>query len=186
VYKGGTTTMSTTKDKSGYLYVLAHPDLPGYYKLGQTTKHPTKRLKIHNTSFERILGKLAQLTGKPWQLIYYVPVTDPRRAESAFLWYDVLPRWDNLEINKGDISGVIEEIKTSSYLDQVRYNEMINSELRGHDIETLLIQLKGSWSRDGVVEACEVMIKNVKEERRSRDKRRRQYPDGSWSDDFFK
>jgi predicted GIY-YIG superfamily endonuclease len=175
--------MSATEKRTGYLYVLAHPDLPGYYKLGQTTKHPEKRLKTHNSQKERLLGKIVERTGKPWQLIYYVPVTDARRGESATLWYDVLPRWDNLELNAGSIIGAIEDLKSNLYLDQTRYAEMLETELLFYDYEAILKTLEREWSRDGLSETCEAMIKEMKVERRSKDKRRRQNPDGSWNDD---
>ena len=175
--------MSATDKKTGYLYVLAHSELPGYYKLGQTTKHPEQRLKTHNSDKERILGKIVQRTGKPWQLIYYVPVTNARRAESATLWYDVLPRWDNLELNAGDIISAIEDLKRNPYLDQARYAVMLETELVFYDYESILSALEREWSREGLPMTCEAMIKEIKVERRSKDKRRRQNPDGSWNDD---
>jgi hypothetical protein len=175
--------MSATTKKNGYLYVLAHPDLPGYYKLGQTTKHPEERLKTHNTDKQRILGKIVQRTGRPWLLIYFVPVTDARRAESATLWYDVLPRWDNLELSTGSVEDAVQDIRKSPYLDQTRFSEMLNSELLFYDQTALLQTLERAWSRDGLSESSEAMIRDLKAERRSRDRRRRQYPDGSWSDD---
>jgi hypothetical protein len=95
----------------------------------------------------------------------------------------VLPRWDNLELNAGDIIIVIEDIIKNPYLDKARYAEMLKTELVSFDYKALIIALEQEWSRDGLAEACEVMIKEVKVERRSKDKRRRQYPDGSWNDD---
>ncbi|MCD1653561.1 hypothetical protein K7J14_02465 [Treponema zuelzerae] len=161
------------KENTGYLYVLFHPDLPHYYKLGQTTKHPMERLKSHNTDRTKILGKLVQLTNKPWQLIYYVPVTNPRKAESATLWYDVLPRWDNLELNNGDVIVVIEDIIKSPYLDQDKYNFLLGTELVFYDYKSLIESFERGWERDGLVDQCDELIKKVKDERLKNDKRHR-------------
>lgn len=161
------------KENAGYLYVLLHPDLPHYYKLGQTTKHPTERLKNHNTVKTKILGKIVQFTNKPWQLIYYVPVTNPRKAESATLWYDVLPRWDNLELNNGDVAVVIEDIIKSPYLDQDKYMYLLETELVFYDYKFFIESFEREWERDGLVAECDKMIKKVKEERLQNDNRRR-------------
>lgn len=170
--------MSAPTKKNGYLYVLVHPDLPGYHKLGQTTKHPSQRLKEHNNQKARFIGKIVQRTGRPWQLLYYIPVTDPRRAESATLWYDVLPRWDNLELSSGDVRGAIEDIKRSPYLERQKYAEMITTELSSYDYERILRDLAHEWSRDGTAERCEALIEQLKTERNRTDRRRRQFPNG--------
>src|SRR5208282_6189823 len=106
-----------------------------------------------------------------------------RRGESATLMYDILPRWDNLELNVGGIVDAIEDLKRNPYLDQARYAEMLETELLPYDYEVRLKALEREWSRDKLSETCEAMIKEMKVERRSKDKRRRQNPDGSWNDD---
>lgn len=110
------------KAKSGYLYLLTHPCLPEYLKLGYTTNHPRARLKEHNSHGKKFLGQIVQRTAKPWQLIYYVPVTDVRSAESYF--YDLVPRFGNLELMRASpIEGVIAEgLKRNAYLDEARYS----------------------------------------------------------------
>jgi len=160
---------------SGYLYVLIHSALPNYYKLGQTTKHPIERLKSHNNDKTRILGKLAQLTNKPWQMLYYVPVNNPRKAESATLWYDVLPRWDNLELNNGEVISAIEDMIKSPYLDKERYKYLLETELLYYDYKAMIITIKKEWEGEGVVEECEKMMLKVKEERNKNDNRRKYY-----------
>jgi hypothetical protein len=158
------------KARPGYLYLLTHPDLPGYFKLGHTTKHPQARLKEHNSDGKKFLGQIVQRTGKLWQLIYYVPVTDARRAESYF--YDVFPRFGNLELMSGSIEGIIEqELKGNPYLDKARYAEMQEDELRDYDVNPLLDSIRAEWARDGVAEACEEMLGELKEERDRNDRR---------------
>ena len=83
----------------------------------------------------------------------------------------------------GSIIGAIEDLKSNLYLDQTRYAEMLETELLFYDYEAILKTLEREWSRDGLSETCEAMIKEMKVERRSKDKRRRQNPDGSWNDD---
>ena len=158
------------KARPGYLYLLAHPDLPGYFKLGHTTKQPQARLKEHNGHGKKFLGQIVQRTGKLWQLIYFVPVTDARRAESYF--YEVLPRFGNLELMRGPIEGVIEqELKRNPYLDVARYAELQEEELRDYDVHALLESMRAEWAQDGVIEACERMVGELTEERRRKDGR---------------
>ena len=159
------------KARPGYLYLLTHPDLPGYVKLGYTTKHPQARLKEHNSHGKKFLGQIVQRTARLWQVIYYVPVTDARRAESYF--YDVLPRFGNLELMRlSPIEGVIEQgLKRNTYLDETRYAEMQEDELRDYDVNALLDSMRAEWSRDGVAEACEEMLGELTEERRRNDRR---------------
>lgn len=163
------------KGRPGYLYLLAHPDLPEYFKLGHTTKQPRARLREHNSHGKKFLGQIVQRTGKLWQLIYFVPVTDARRAESYF--YDVLPRCGNLELMRGPIKGVIEqELKRNPYLDEVRYVQLQEAELRNYDVDALLESIRGELAQDGVTDACEKMVCELTEERRRKDGRSR-YPD---------
>lgn len=159
------------KARPGYLYLLTHPDLPEYFKLGYTTKHPQVRLKEHNSHGKEFLGQIVQRTAKVWQLVYYVPVTDARRAESYF--YDVCPRFGNLELMRiSSIEGVIEqELKRHPYLDKARYAEMQENELRGYDVDALLDSLRAEWARDGVAEACEEMLGELTEGRDRNDRR---------------
>jgi hypothetical protein len=159
------------KARPGYLYLLMHPDLPEYFKFGYTIKHPRARLNEHNSQGKKFLGQIVHRTAKPWQLIYYVPVTDARRAESYF--YDVFPRFGNLELMRGmQIEGVIEqELIRNPYLDKTRYTEMQEDELRDYDVNALLDSMRAEWARDGVAEACEEMLGELKEERRRNDRR---------------
>lgn len=159
------------KAKPGYLYLLMHPDLPGYFKLGHTTKHPQARLKEHNSDRKKFLGQIVLQTGSLWQLIYYVPVTDARRAESYV--YDVLPRFGNLELMSGSpIEGVIEqELKRNPYPDQARYAELQKDELRNYDVDALLESMRAKWVRDGVAHACEEMLRKLTGERDRNDRR---------------
>lgn len=160
------------KARPGYLYLLTHPDLPEYFKLGYTTKHPQARLKEHNSQGKKFLGQIVQRTAKLWQLIYYVPVTDARRAESYF--YDVWPRFGNLELMRvSPIEGVIERgLKRNPFLDEARYAEMQQDEFRDYDVNALLDSMRAGWARDGVAEACEEMlIRELTEERDRNDRR---------------
>lgn len=159
------------KARPGYLYLLTHPDLPEYFKLGYTTKHPQARLKEHNSQGKKFLGQIVQRTAKLWQLIYYVPVTDARRAESYF--YDVWPRFGNLELMRvSPIEGVIERgLKRNPFLDEARYAEMQQDEFRDYDVNALLDSMRAGWARDGVAEACEEMLRELTEERDRNDRR---------------
>ena len=159
------------KAKSGYLYLLMHPDLPGYFKLGHTTKHPQARLKEHNSDGKKFLGQIVQQTGSLWQLIYYVPVTDARRAKSYF--YDVFHRFGNLELMRGSpIEGISEYgLKRNPYLDEARYVELQENELRDYDVDALLESMRAKLVRDGVAHACEAMLGKLKEERDRNDRR---------------
>lgn len=159
------------KARPGYLYLLTHPDVPEYIKFGYTTKHPQARLKEHNSHAKKFLGQIVQRTARLWQLIYYVPVTDARSAESYF--YDVVPRFGNLELMRvSPIEGVIEqELKQSPYLDKTRYAEMREDELRDYDVDALLDSMRAEWARNGVAEACEEMLRELKDERNRNDRR---------------
>lgn len=168
--------MATIK-KAGYLYVLVNPRLPNYFKLGQTTKHPTERLKDHNSNKNRILGKIAQITKSPWQLLYYVPVTNARKAESATLWNDILPRWDNLELYKGDIIPVVEDIIKSPYLDLERYHTVLATELIHYDYKSILTILEKDWGNEHLSLEADRIVQEVKKEREANDKR---HVSGSW------
>ena len=56
---------------------------------------------------------------------------------------------------------------------------MLETELTFYDYKALLKAIEREWSRDGLLETCEAIVKEIKVERRSKDKRRRQNPDGS-------
>lgn len=70
--------------KSGYLYVLVHPSDPNLYKVGQTTRHPEKRLVEHNSDFAKHAGRIVKETGQKWAIKTYIPVPDTNWAESTF------------------------------------------------------------------------------------------------------
>lgn len=70
--------------KSGYIYVLIHPSDPNLYKVGQTTRHPEKRLVEHNSDFAKHAGRIVKETGQKWQLKTYISVPDTNWAESTF------------------------------------------------------------------------------------------------------
>lgn len=70
--------------KSGYLYVLVHPSDPNLYKVGQTTRHPEKRLVDHNSDFAKHAGRIVKDTGQKWELKTYISVPDTNWAESTF------------------------------------------------------------------------------------------------------
>jgi hypothetical protein len=157
--------------RQGYLYMLMHPDVPEYFKLGCATEHPQVRLKEHNTHGKNFLGQIVQRTGKRWQLIYYVPVTDAQRAESYF--HEVFPRFGGLESRGGSsIEDVIKDgLKQNHYLDEARHAEMRQDELRDYDTDRLLNSMRAEWARDGVAEAYEEMLDELMEERRRNDQR---------------
>ncbi|MBE0705198.1 MAG: GIY-YIG nuclease family protein [Afipia sp.] len=69
---------------SGYLYVLAHPSDPNLYKIGQTTRHPKKRLAEHNGDHSKHAGQIVKETGQKWELKTYISVPDPNWAEAIF------------------------------------------------------------------------------------------------------
>jgi len=70
--------------KTGYLYVLVHPSDPGLYKIGQTTRHPEKRLAEHNSNYEEYTGRIVKETGQKWEIKTYIAVPDPTFAETVF------------------------------------------------------------------------------------------------------
>jgi len=70
--------------KSGYLYVLIHPSDPNLYKIGQTTRHPQKRLAEHNSDHSKHAGQIVKETGQKWELKTYIAVPDPNWAEAVF------------------------------------------------------------------------------------------------------
>jgi hypothetical protein len=166
-----------TTDKSEYLYILINKALPNYYKLGQTIKHPKERLKTHNTDKTRLLGKLVQITKTPWQLLYYVPVTNARKAESATLWNDILPRWDNLELFHDNIIPAVEDLKKNHYLDTERYQELLRSELLDYDYISTLESLQNDWNNEQLCAEARNIVDQCKEERSNNDKR---HINGSW------
>jgi len=75
---------STKTIKAGYLYVLIHPSNPGLYKVGQTIRHPEKRLAEHNSKSEEYTGRIVKETGQEWELKTYVAVPDVTWAETIF------------------------------------------------------------------------------------------------------
>ena len=70
--------------KHGYLYVLVHPSDPNLYKIGQTTRHPEKRLVEHNSNYEEYTGQIVKKTGQEWEIKTYITVPDPNWAETVF------------------------------------------------------------------------------------------------------
>jgi hypothetical protein len=48
---------------------------------------------------------------------------------------------------------------------------MQEDELRDYDVNALLDSMRAEWARDGVAEACEEMLGELKEERRRNDRR---------------
>lgn len=70
--------------KSGYLYVLIHPSDPNLYKIGQTIRHPQKRLAEHNGDHSKHAGRIVKETGEKWELKTYIAVPDPNWAEAVF------------------------------------------------------------------------------------------------------
>lgn len=70
--------------KPGYVYVLVHPSDPNLYKVGQTTRHPEKRLVEHNSDFAKHAGRIVKETGQKWELKTFVSVPDTNWAESTF------------------------------------------------------------------------------------------------------
>jgi T5orf172 domain len=70
--------------KAGYLYVLVHPSDPALCKIGQTTRHPEKRLAEHNSNYKECAGRIVKETGQKWEIKTYIAVPDPTLAESIF------------------------------------------------------------------------------------------------------
>lgn len=89
--------------KPGYLYVLVHPSDPNLYKIGQTTRHPEKRLSEHNSNYEEYAGQIVKETGQKWELKEYHAVPDPYWAETVF-WgatpFGVIPFRGGIEVEK--------------------------------------------------------------------------------------
>ncbi len=89
--------------KSGYLYVLVHPSDPDLHKVGQTTRHPEKRLAEHNSNYEEYTGQIVKKTGQKWELKTYIAVPDPVWAETVF-WGAVpfadIPSRGGIEVEK--------------------------------------------------------------------------------------
>jgi len=69
---------------AGYLYVLSHPSDPNLYKVGQSTRHPSKRLAEHNSRIEEYTGQIVKETGQKWELKTFIAVPDVHWAEGAF------------------------------------------------------------------------------------------------------
>lgn len=61
-----------------------HPSDPDLYKIGQTIKHPEKRLAEHNSNYEEYAGQIVKETGQKWELKEYIAVPDPSWAETIF------------------------------------------------------------------------------------------------------
>jgi hypothetical protein len=70
--------------KSGYLYVLTHPSNSCLYKIGQTIRHPKKRLVEHNSNYEEYTGKVVKDTGQKWEIKTYIEAPNPYYAETVF------------------------------------------------------------------------------------------------------
>lgn len=70
--------------KAGYIYVLTHPSNQNLYKIGQTTRHPEKRLAEHNSRYKKYAGQIVKETGQKWEIKTYIPVPDPIWAENVF------------------------------------------------------------------------------------------------------
>ena len=70
--------------KSGYIYVLVHPSDRDLYKVGQSTRHPQKRLVEHNSNYAEYAGRIVKETGQKWALKTYIAVPDPSWAETVF------------------------------------------------------------------------------------------------------
>ena len=144
--------------RKGYLYLMQHPDNPGLVKIGRTTRPPQQRLAEHN---ERgITGEIARATGKPWELVHYVPVTDASKAE-AYLWeyfggkggggyidsyfrrkgggaYDHGKVAGKIELLPSSVERVLDGLMNCAFLDKERYEAMLSVELRDYDVSKLL------------------------------------------------
>ena len=87
--------------KTGYIYLLTHPEMPGTVKIGRTYRTLEQCLTEHNR--DGITGRVVEETGKPWEIHRYRSVEDPVLAES--LIWDLLgyPRSIDREIINIDV-----------------------------------------------------------------------------------
>ncbi len=124
----------------GYLYLLLHPDKPGVVKIGRTTRSPQQRLAEHN---ERgLLSEIARASGKPWELIHYVPVKDASRAE-GYVWdYLCVPKFGKIELHGMPLEFIMEALKACVYLDKEKYAAMLDGELRDYDVSKPLESIR--------------------------------------------
>lgn len=137
----------------GYLYLLQHPDKPGVVKIGRTTRSPQRRLAEHNK--RGLLSKIAQESGKPWELIHYVPVTDASRAE-AYVWdYLCVPKFENIELHEMPLDFIMEALRACIYVDKGNYAAMLDSELRDYDVSKLLESILVAREKETAEKAAE-------------------------------
>jgi hypothetical protein len=89
--------------RSGYIYVLVHPSAPDLYKIGVTTRKPSRRLAEHNTNYDAYAGRIVKETGQKWELKEFHAVPDVYWAESAF-WgtthFPLIPYRFGVEVEK--------------------------------------------------------------------------------------
>jgi predicted GIY-YIG superfamily endonuclease len=137
----------------GYLYLLLHPDKPGVVKIGRTTRSPQRRLAEHN---ERgLLSEIAQASGKPWELIHYVPVTDASKAE-AYVWeYLCVPKFGKIELHGMPLEFIMEALKACVYLDKEKYAAMLDGELREYNVSALLDSIRTARETEAAQRAAE-------------------------------
>ena len=137
----------------GYLYLLQHPDKPGVVKIGRTTRSPQRRLAEHNN--RGLLSETAQESGKPWDLIHYVPVTDASRAE-AYVWdYLCVPKFGKIELHGMPLDFIMEALRTCIYLDKEKYAAMLDIELREYDVSKLLESIRVDREKKTAEKAAE-------------------------------
>ena len=137
----------------GYLYLLQHPDKPGFVKIGRTKRSPQQRLSEHN---ERgLLGKIALESGKPWKLIHYVPVKDASKAETYVWDYLCVPKFGKIELHGMPLDSIMEAIMVCVYLDKEKYAAMLDRELRDYDVSTLLESIRVAREKETAERAAE-------------------------------
>jgi RNase P/RNase MRP subunit p29 len=88
--------------KTGYIYLLTHPEMPGTVKIGRTYRTLEQCLTAHNR--DGITGRVVEETGKPWEIHRYRSVEDPVLAESLIWELLGYPRSNDRELIDIDLS----------------------------------------------------------------------------------
>jgi predicted GIY-YIG superfamily endonuclease len=137
----------------GYIYLLQHPDKPGYVKIGRTARTPQKRLAEHNERGH--MGETAQTSGRPWELIHYVPVKDASKAE-AYVWdYLCVPKFGKIELHPMPLDAIMEVLMAFDYLDKDKYSAMLHGELREYEVSGLLDSIRMTREKEAAERTAE-------------------------------
>jgi hypothetical protein len=101
------------------------------------------------------MGETAQTSGRPWELIHYVPVKDASKAE-AYVWdYLCVPKFGKIELHPMPLDAIMEVLMAFDYLDKDKYSAMLHGELREYEVSGLLDSIRMTREKEAAERTAE-------------------------------